>query len=262
MRPLVRRPSDDPGASARWSSRGRWAALRARPSRCLRLARLRHRRRGRPAPDHAAGSVGPLGMAIRASSAATRRASRRRPRATRKDIARPSAPHKPPPPVNPRPRPPSGPTAAGPARRAARRSLRSPGLRSRPTSGRPPSSRPAVAIRAARSSVWTSIMSLPCPSASPACRPCACARPPRASPRVGRGGGYAIPSREFLEFWRTLGDEYGIMLICDEIQTGVFSLLDGFARVQNADLLIIRSDHADLWRRNLPVPPGTFFRTD
>ncbi len=33
-------------------------------------------------------------------------------------------------------------------------------------------------------------------------------------------GGYAIPSKEFLEFWRSLCDEYGMMLVFDEIQTG------------------------------------------
>jgi 4-aminobutyrate aminotransferase len=34
-------------------------------------------------------------------------------------------------------------------------------------------------------------------------------------------GGYALPSKEFLQFWRSLCDEYGIVLIFDEIQTGV-----------------------------------------
>ncbi|MEK7389827.1 MAG: acetyl ornithine aminotransferase family protein [Elusimicrobiota bacterium] len=34
-------------------------------------------------------------------------------------------------------------------------------------------------------------------------------------------GGYVIPSKEFLGFWRTLCDKYGILLIYDEIQTGV-----------------------------------------
>lgn len=34
-------------------------------------------------------------------------------------------------------------------------------------------------------------------------------------------GGYAIPSKEFLKFWRTLCDEYGILLIFDEVQTGI-----------------------------------------
>ena len=34
-------------------------------------------------------------------------------------------------------------------------------------------------------------------------------------------GGYVLPSKEFLEFWRALCDEYGIVLIYDEIQTGV-----------------------------------------
>ena len=33
-------------------------------------------------------------------------------------------------------------------------------------------------------------------------------------------GGYVLPSKEFLKFWRTLCDEYGIMLIFDEVQTG------------------------------------------
>ena len=34
-------------------------------------------------------------------------------------------------------------------------------------------------------------------------------------------GGYVMPSKEFLRFWRALCDEYGIVLIFDEIQTGV-----------------------------------------
>jgi 4-aminobutyrate aminotransferase len=34
-------------------------------------------------------------------------------------------------------------------------------------------------------------------------------------------GGYVLPSKEFLSFWRALCDEYGIVLIYDEIQTGV-----------------------------------------
>jgi 4-aminobutyrate aminotransferase len=34
-------------------------------------------------------------------------------------------------------------------------------------------------------------------------------------------GGYVLPSKEFLAFWRALCDEYGIVLIYDEIQTGV-----------------------------------------
>jgi len=33
-------------------------------------------------------------------------------------------------------------------------------------------------------------------------------------------GGYAIPSKEFLQFWRTLCDEFGMLLIFDEIQSG------------------------------------------
>ncbi len=33
-------------------------------------------------------------------------------------------------------------------------------------------------------------------------------------------GGYAIPSPEFLRFWRTTCDEYGMMLIFDEVQSG------------------------------------------
>jgi 4-aminobutyrate aminotransferase len=34
-------------------------------------------------------------------------------------------------------------------------------------------------------------------------------------------GGYAIPSKEFLKFWRGICDEYGILLIFDEVQSGV-----------------------------------------
>jgi 4-aminobutyrate aminotransferase len=34
-------------------------------------------------------------------------------------------------------------------------------------------------------------------------------------------GGYALPAKEFLQFWRALCDEHGIVLIYDEIQTGV-----------------------------------------
>ncbi len=34
-------------------------------------------------------------------------------------------------------------------------------------------------------------------------------------------GGYVLPNQEFLQFWRALCDEYGIVLIFDEIQTGV-----------------------------------------
>ncbi len=34
-------------------------------------------------------------------------------------------------------------------------------------------------------------------------------------------GGYVLPSKAFLLFWRALCDEYGIVLIYDEIQTGV-----------------------------------------
>ncbi|MFI5346200.1 MAG: acetyl ornithine aminotransferase family protein [Elusimicrobiota bacterium] len=34
-------------------------------------------------------------------------------------------------------------------------------------------------------------------------------------------GGYVLPSKEFLQFWRDLCTEYGIVLIFDEIQTGV-----------------------------------------
>ncbi len=34
-------------------------------------------------------------------------------------------------------------------------------------------------------------------------------------------GGYAIPDKEFLQFWRRICDEYGIMLVFDEVQTGV-----------------------------------------
>jgi len=34
-------------------------------------------------------------------------------------------------------------------------------------------------------------------------------------------GGYALPSKEFLQFWRAICSEYGIVLIYDEIQTGV-----------------------------------------
>ncbi|MBI3563630.1 MAG: acetyl ornithine aminotransferase family protein [Elusimicrobia bacterium] len=34
-------------------------------------------------------------------------------------------------------------------------------------------------------------------------------------------GGYALPHKEFLEFWRAICDEYGIVLVFDEIQTGV-----------------------------------------
>lgn len=34
-------------------------------------------------------------------------------------------------------------------------------------------------------------------------------------------GGYALPHKEFLEFWRAICSEYGIVLIFDEIQTGV-----------------------------------------
>ncbi|MBI4371343.1 MAG: acetyl ornithine aminotransferase family protein [Elusimicrobia bacterium] len=33
-------------------------------------------------------------------------------------------------------------------------------------------------------------------------------------------GGYAIPSKEFLSFWRRICDEHGILLIFDEVQTG------------------------------------------
>ncbi|MDX6770860.1 MAG: acetyl ornithine aminotransferase family protein [Elusimicrobiota bacterium] len=33
-------------------------------------------------------------------------------------------------------------------------------------------------------------------------------------------GGYVLPSREFLQFWRTLCDEYGMLLVFDEVQTG------------------------------------------
>ena len=34
-------------------------------------------------------------------------------------------------------------------------------------------------------------------------------------------GGYVLPSKEFLQFWRETCDEHGIVLIYDEIQTGV-----------------------------------------
>jgi len=34
-------------------------------------------------------------------------------------------------------------------------------------------------------------------------------------------GGYAIPSKEFLQFWRGVCDEHGILLVFDEVQTGV-----------------------------------------
>jgi len=34
-------------------------------------------------------------------------------------------------------------------------------------------------------------------------------------------GGYAIPSKEFLQFWRGICDEHGILLVFDEVQTGV-----------------------------------------
>lgn len=33
-------------------------------------------------------------------------------------------------------------------------------------------------------------------------------------------GGYVLPSKEFLQFWRTMCDEYGILLVFDEVQTG------------------------------------------
>jgi 4-aminobutyrate aminotransferase len=34
-------------------------------------------------------------------------------------------------------------------------------------------------------------------------------------------GGYVLPSKEFLQFWRDICDKHGIVLIFDEIQTGV-----------------------------------------
>ncbi|HTT72284.1 MAG TPA: aminotransferase class III-fold pyridoxal phosphate-dependent enzyme, partial [Anaeromyxobacteraceae bacterium] len=34
-------------------------------------------------------------------------------------------------------------------------------------------------------------------------------------------GGYVLPSRAFLEYWRTFCDENGVVLIFDEIQTGI-----------------------------------------
>ncbi len=34
-------------------------------------------------------------------------------------------------------------------------------------------------------------------------------------------GGYVVPSKEFVQFWRAICDEYGIMLVFDEVQTGV-----------------------------------------
>ncbi len=33
-------------------------------------------------------------------------------------------------------------------------------------------------------------------------------------------GGYVLPSREFLRFWRDLCDQYGMLLVFDEVQTG------------------------------------------
>ncbi len=33
-------------------------------------------------------------------------------------------------------------------------------------------------------------------------------------------GGYVLPSKEFLKFWRALCDEHGILLVFDEVQTG------------------------------------------
>ncbi|HUK66811.1 MAG TPA: acetyl ornithine aminotransferase family protein [Anaeromyxobacteraceae bacterium] len=34
-------------------------------------------------------------------------------------------------------------------------------------------------------------------------------------------GGYVVPSREFLQYWRTFCDENGVVLVFDEIQTGL-----------------------------------------